>query len=204
MRITFGFLALAAIGLLAAGAVHASPFQYTDDVLNGVTLSEGHYDATLDLSGTVWQKKLKRGNGWDPSDRITATAYLDGAVVGSGSASGMSGQFAPFDLKLNFSADAKDQSSLQFAVTGETSSKRERFSVTNAVLSGDYTAPVPPVVPQNTNGSGGASGPENGGGGSNGPNEETGQPHSVPEPSTLIGLSVGLAALALGRRRLFK
>ncbi len=207
MRISTGLLAIAAAVLLATGPVQASPFQYTDDVLKGITLNEGHYDATLDLSGTVWQKRLERGNGWDPSDRITATAYLDGAVVGSGSASGMSGQFVPFDLKLNISADAKGQSTLQFAVTSETSSKRERFRITNAVLTGDYTVPSPQPVSQNATGASG-SGTGSGMGGSEaaqtGTSRTASQPHSVPEPSTSIILAVGLVALTLARKRVFK
>jgi len=196
-RRVFSLVLVAALVLLAAGPIQASPFQYTDNVLDGVTLSAGRYDATLDLNGEVWQAKHKGGKGWEPDDQITVTALLDGSVVGSSTVTGLEGQNVPFHLPLTFSVDAKDESLLQFDVSKRTSEGREMFQVNSAVLSGDFQATSPPVLPVPTIDSGSANGSGSGpvvGGAQGG-----GDVHSVPEGSSWVLVATGLALLASGR-----
>jgi hypothetical protein len=203
MRKQLFTLLLASLAVtVVAGPLQATGFQFTDNVLNGVTLNAGHYDASLDLSGTVWQRK--NGWGWEPDDQITATAVLDGAVVASNTISGMNGQNVPFNLPLTFSVDAKDQSVLQFAVTKQTSESKEVFKVDSAVLSGDFQPPtIAPVVSVPTTNPGNDTGTDTSNSGSGGA-QGGGDVHSVPEPSVPILLGAGILMLFFCRNKLTK
>jgi hypothetical protein len=203
MRKQLFILLLASLAVtVSAGPLQATGFQFTDNIMNGVTLNAGHYDASLDLSGTVWQRKNHDGWGWEPDDQITATAVLDGTVVATNTISGMNGQYVPFNLPLTFSVDAKDQSVLQFAVTKQTSESKEVFKVDSAVLSGDFQPPtIAPVISVPTPNPGTGTGTsDSGSGGAQG----GGDVHSVPEPSVPILLGAGILMLFFCRKKLTK